>query len=272
MTICHVTPDPRLREFVHRYWIMQDSNPDTGIVHRLIPFGAFEWLFHLGVPTCERYGAFDFRPQPRVFYTGQFLQPVFLRYSGPFKVVGVSFHPWAGDLLAADSARLFTDTTVDFQLLDYRRASSLHERLASSPPSSVGAVLDEYLLGRLSSYRGDPLVRHIVQSMRRDPGHSWPDDGSGLSRRRLEQRFGNVAGISMGAFLRKIRVHRALRQISLFPHRNMTAIGLDSGFYDQSHFIRDFKALTGLTPGHYRKTVTPLTEPVESLIPLAAPT
>jgi AraC-like DNA-binding protein len=50
---------------------------------------------------------------------------------------------------------------------------------------------------------------------------------------------------------------RALLQLHE-PSWPLTAVTYESGFYDQSHFIREFKAFTRLTPGEYRKQMSHL--------------
>jgi AraC-like DNA-binding protein len=50
-----------------------------------------------------------------------------------------------------------------------------------------------------------------------------------------------------------IRRNKSIRfykqQSKYYP--NLTATGIEAEFYDQSHFIKDFKLITGITPGQY---------------------
>lgn len=69
-----------------------------------------------------------------------------------------------------------------------------------------------------------------------------------LSRKQFERLFSEHIGISPKQYLRIIRFQSALHNNSQSNHWSMTQLALESGYYDQSHFINDFKALTGLTP------------------------
>lgn len=56
---------------------------------------------------------------------------------------------------------------------------------------------------------------------------------------------------TLGEYTRKIRVEKAIGLVaSGLP---LTAIAHECGFYDQSHFIRAFKEMTGFLPGGYKK-------------------
>lgn len=68
----------------------------------------------------------------------------------------------------------------------------------------------------------------------------------------LSRSFSRYFGCNLGEYLRMIKIQRAL---ALLPNRqfSLTDIALKCGFSDQSHFIRSFKMLQGITPMAYRK-------------------
>lgn len=62
--------------------------------------------------------------------------------------------------------------------------------------------------------------------------------------------------LTVGEYLRKLRIEFACRQIPL-TDTPLSQIAADAGFYDQSHFTRTFKRLTGMTPTEYRAIYRP---------------
>jgi len=68
----------------------------------------------------------------------------------------------------------------------------------------------------------------------------------------LSRGFSRYFDCNLGAYIRKLKVEKAL---SLMASENLslTEIAYQSGFYDQSHFIRCFKDLNGLGPSQHRK-------------------
>jgi len=72
------------------------------------------------------------------------------------------------------------------------------------------------------------------------------------SVRQLNRKSHEFFGLSTEAL---IHYKRYLSSLRLLHHQNrsLTDIAYQSGFYDQSHFIHDFRDFTGITPSEYRK-------------------
>ena len=58
-------------------------------------------------------------------------------------------------------------------------------------------------------------------------------------------------GMTPKGFLRVIRFQKAIEEISNRTSVDWTSIAHESGYYDQAHFINDFKAFSGYTPSEY---------------------
>lgn len=70
-----------------------------------------------------------------------------------------------------------------------------------------------------------------------------------IGTRQLERRFAAQVGVSPKAFCRFTRLRSAFDALAGHAHRNLADLAAEHGYTDQSHFIRDFKSLTGRTPG-----------------------
>ena len=71
----------------------------------------------------------------------------------------------------------------------------------------------------------------------------------GISQDALEKHFRRIVGASPKQFATIVRLRQAVDLSRQSP--SLTALALDAGYYDQSHFIRDFRAITGDAPGHF---------------------
>ena len=75
---------------------------------------------------------------------------------------------------------------------------------------------------------------------------------AGVSPGRLAKVFRAELGVTMTAYLRRARVDRAA--VLLAGNRmTLAAVAVAAGYHDQSHLARDFKRLTGVTPGQHRR-------------------
>jgi len=69
-----------------------------------------------------------------------------------------------------------------------------------------------------------------------------------ISERQFERRFSQTVGIAPQAYIRVKRFNEAIRLMKTRQYAKLTDIAHALHFHDQSHFIRDVKALSGLTP------------------------
>jgi Helix-turn-helix domain len=63
--------------------------------------------------------------------------------------------------------------------------------------------------------------------------------------------FRENVGLTPKGFLKIIRFQKAIQEIASAKQTNWTSIALESGYYDQAHFINDFKTFSGFTPKQY---------------------
>jgi len=72
-----------------------------------------------------------------------------------------------------------------------------------------------------------------------------------LSRKQFERTFSEYIGISLKQYLKTIRLQASIYLKSKNKNLSLTALAYENGYYDQSHFINDFKIMTGLTPKQF---------------------
>ena len=75
---------------------------------------------------------------------------------------------------------------------------------------------------------------------------------SGLSHRRFELQFRQAAGLNPKAWLRVRRFQAAVKALAAREALPPAELANTLGYSDQSHFIREFRAMAGLTPGRFR--------------------
>ena len=74
---------------------------------------------------------------------------------------------------------------------------------------------------------------------------------AGVHPMHLARVFRRHHGMSMGAFLRRLKLEAACSLLAR-PGTSLADVALQLGFTDQSHFTRTFKAALGVTPGRFR--------------------
>ena len=69
----------------------------------------------------------------------------------------------------------------------------------------------------------------------------------------ISKVFPKYFGCTLGEYIRKIRIEKAISMIRKNPSDPLTSIAHDCGFYDQSHFIKVFRQTTGFLPNEFKK-------------------
>jgi AraC-like DNA-binding protein len=110
------------------------------------------------------------------------------------------------------------------------------------------ACIEKFLLDRFVP-RQDALVQAALQAIYRTKGtlrvHDLTDSLS-LSTDAFEKRFRKIIGTSPKQFATIVRLQSIVRQRR--PDQSMAQLALDAGYFDQSHFNKEFKLFTGLSP------------------------
>jgi AraC-like DNA-binding protein len=76
-------------------------------------------------------------------------------------------------------------------------------------------------------------------------------DQIGLSPKRFIQLFRDQTGFTPKVFCRIRRFQRALESIESRGNVEWAQVALDCGYFDQAHFIHDFRAFSGINPSSY---------------------
>ena len=259
-----------LAPFVRYYWYFEIGEDEVPCSQLSFPYGAFELICYLENPnTMQWVGATDKFFEPAIFYAGQLTKPFIMSFDKKCKCIGASLYPWAGDHLYNIPAGEFTNQLVPLDNLE--KDNGIYDQLKfCTDKNALFDCLERYLLKKLFKKQNDPLVYSIARQIINNPTRQALNlhiSALSLSRRRIEQRFINSTGLSMGAFTRKVRFQKAVHLLKeKHVDINLTAIGLQAGYYDQAHFISDFKAFSGLSPKSFRGETTELKDFLKTLV------
>lgn len=236
-------PPPALSDVVRYFWsIESDDVPTAPATYRLFAESApglvFFYHYNAGLVSGITHTHRDFAMPGKLGMMGAFLYP----YALPFL-----FH---------EPPQGMTNTTVAISDFLGSEGTSLKDEIANAPHSDARiAALSRYLLRKLKTRQQEAnglfqCIQHIVRSKGATTVDALVSD-LGISGRHFDRKFMSAAGTSPKAFSRLIRFHASLSLRKGKDLDNLTALALQAGYYDQSHFIRDFKEFSGLSPKHY---------------------
>ncbi|MFD2933565.1 helix-turn-helix domain-containing protein [Spirosoma flavum] len=159
----------------------------------------------------------------------------------------------AASFLSEPINELFGESLPLDTFVDSTTLNSIEDQLASvSDDWDRIRIVEQFLLSRFQETKADLLVALALQHIYQSKGTiriAALAKNLCISQSPLEKRFRNVVGTSPKKFSSIVRMKQA---ITLFPTAGrLTEIGLESGYFDQAHFINEFKIFTGVTPSEF---------------------
>jgi AraC-like DNA-binding protein len=176
---------------------------------------------------------------------------------GTGRVVGVKFRPGGFQPYFGRSVHTLTNRAVPISAVFGPAGDELAAAVRAEPEAPF-AVMEAFLRAR----RPDPdpqldVLAAIVRTMLDDPAVVRVDELAArhaLSPRTLQRLFRRYVGVSPKWVLQRYRLHEAAERIAEGRDGDWAATALELGYFDQAHFIRDFKALIGASPAQYAGT------------------
>lgn len=255
MKYVELPPAPALRPYVQLIWCLELDGPtEFGPPERIAPDGIAELVFYCTGGMAVRFAGEDFAPQRRSSIVCQTRRYVEIRPSGPVGLISVRFRPWGAlHFLGAPISEL-ADQIVAAQDVWGGIATDLEERLAGAVDASERvALVQRFLLGQLCRYHKDGVETAVRAVWRRKGDVRMAElcRELGISTRTAERVFRAAVGMPPKSYARLARFLHACSVLRRPGWRSLTEAGSACGYYDQAHFIADFKAYAGMTPGEF---------------------
>jgi len=260
-----IKPHPALSPFIESIWI-QESDEDASRrpfpPTHILPTGMIHLIFYYGDPFIHHEDQDDIMA-PEFLAFGQITRPFTVSATGRTGIVLACVYPWgAAPLLGIQSSEI-TNLHLDLRAIFPESAiTKLSEKIASAPDNIVRVnSLQAFLFRVLNKEKRDSLSSEAVRTRNNAYGISPISKLAKdlhLSRRHLLRRFKQAVGLSPKMFANVIRFQKAigLKRLAL----SWQEITRRCNYYDQAHFISEFRSFSGITPESL-----PITSPASSL-------
>jgi AraC-like DNA-binding protein len=238
MTVNKITyrefePELRLKDYIKSYWYF-NIRTNTQKPFDILPDGYFDLLV-----IIKKNRVVDTR------LTGIWSRPVPISYSENTEVFGIRFKPLSIGGLFKFNIKELLDDYQNILLKDFcLKEQILIDSLNGSPEFLVN-YLDKQFLKLIQYNKQDSRLKKCFELIDNSVGTTTVDEISktiGLSSRQLHRLVSNMIGIGIKDYSKIVRVKKSLRDVKNNKQDYFH-------YYDQSHYIREIKQFTGLTPG-----------------------
>jgi AraC-like DNA-binding protein len=245
----HVIRRRPLSDFVDFLWLAQ-GYVQPHAAERILPAGRMDLVISLDATTGWR-----------ALGSGARSGSIVLPTARPLTLIGVGFKPGGGFPFFPCPAGELQDASVALDTLWGPTAHSLRERLLeATTPRNRFVILEEHLLRSLrNGPERHPAVRYALNAFQTAPSAVTVADvvaRTGLSPRKLIEVFRNQVGLTPKMFSRMCRFRHVIGSIRAGAQIDWADTALQCGYFDQPHFIHDFREFAGVSPAAYLRNRT----------------
>jgi len=188
---------------------------------------------------------------PILYVYGQMTQPGTMNHKRePFTTTQIVFKPHALQTLFGVNATALTNACVE--LAEFSAAQLDMRLLEARSDQDCVSLLIGFLGAKLRRRPpADTLIAESLRLIHKNASSIAVNDLLGhlsLSERQFEKRFRQTVGVPPQFYIRIKRFNQAIRLIKMRQFERLTDLAQSLNYYDQSHFIRDVKAFSGITP------------------------
>jgi len=256
-----LTIHKNLEAFVKDIILLESDEVDTK--HK-IPFYADGFP---GIIFAQSANPFFLMPRNKKlsdFYLyGQTIEPISLDVIGSYKLICMRLYPFAARILLGVDPKVLNDDCFNLKMVEGVNTRHTIDLLNSAKTENeLVDLLAEYFLELLenASHNPDYRIKLAINLILNSNGLlsiKEIRDKLHVTERTLERHFLKEIGVTPKQFAKIIQFSSSMKQITDDDYVNLTEIGYESGFADQSHFIRSFKRFSGKTPKEFEKEISP---------------
>lgn len=254
MQYLRIEPSKKLSHYVWFYWMLEGNvSSDNPYIHRTLANASPELIFHYKGPFEE----LTFTNQiEKTFLTGIHAQTNKVRrfiVKSDFGIFGVFLQPYAIPALFGIPSLKIKNELPDLVALLGQEGEDLTEKMMQARDNSQRlSIINHFLEQRLTFYER-PEIANAVQQIYSANGNINIKKlvmHSCLSQRQFERKFKEHIGFSPKTYARIVRFNALLWNYQK-ENATLTQVAVDFGYYDQAHFIQDFRQFSGYNPKTY---------------------
>lgn len=262
-TVYYTIPPPaHLARFVRFFWVLESDQ--SSYLHQAMADVCPELVFHYR-GQFDEIKANGVREKSSISgLQGQTSNTSRFQIHQCFGIFGTYLYPYTLTLLFGIPATEIVDQYTDLCGIIGAEGKQLEEKIMEAADTrervELLSLFLEQKLKKFSNSGSTSAICSSVHLIMQEGGRLKVDtlaQEACLSQRQYERNFKQFTGFSPKLFSRIVRFHAAFNAFkqpignTLAADSTLTQLALDKGYYDQSHFIQDFKQFSGLNPSHF---------------------
>lgn len=238
-------PSEELQFFIEHFWIVEWDLKRESYKQEILSYPSVQLVFENN--NTWIWGV----------VTGKFKRTL----NGKGKVLGVKFRPGAFYPFFRSSVSTITDGVLAFEKIFDEDVSQLEKDILSPDINTKSVERAECFLKNYLPEKDKKIeqINNIIDTIMANRCLIKVEqlvEQVEMSKRSLQRLFKWYVGISPKWVIKRFRLHEVAAKVAEEKEStNWNKLALDLGYYDQAHFIKDFKSVVGETPVEYARSI-----------------
>lgn len=250
-------PHKDLESIVKFYWTLEVPFDPKNQKQKIVPDGCIEMTFNFGDKIKRYTSESNFILHPNAMVMGQRTKSYFILPVGNVDTFAICFYPIGFINFIKTPLENLADKEIPIsELFGQEDGTELEQQMIGAVDSQQRInIIESFLLKRLNQKNTiSNIVKSTVDALLKTNGTTpintiLKDEVS--KRRQLERHFRKQIGISPKQLSKAIRLQTTINLLLNKKSETLTDIAYESEYFDQAHFIKDFKEFTGINPKEF---------------------
>jgi AraC-like DNA-binding protein len=256
-------PHESLEEHIKCFWVLEKEYNSSNQCELVYPDSYFELIFSYSA-SYKLLNPHGMQPLSSVFLIGLLQKPLSLYCDGVARILCVRFYPWGAHTFLPHYVKASNDSARSIDFPHNRMIQKLSNSVEASDYDTAIRNLQQGLLEfSLETIYDRQLVRNASEYLFQKKGQCRIEEVAELCHRSLRQvqrRFNDEYGVTMKSMAQNFRFDEIKKHLTKNPDSDLTEVAYEYGFFDQAHFIKEFKRFSGKTPTDFCKEIKAIQE------------
>lgn len=244
-----------LNQFIEYFFHYEDMTVEYS-KEKLLPDGAVELIINLTEISRKLYD--NQNPNKATFFqkawiSGMREQYILIEAAKKSSVLVVRFKPGGAYPFLRMPVSEIKDQVLELELIFGSRFAEIWEQLMAAPTSQQKfVILEDFFLQKAHNrLEINPVIQFSIEELAGSTSLKTITSQTGYSQKHLIQLFRQHVGLTPKVYARIMRFQEAIHSIEANQQVSWIDLALHCGYYDQAHFINEFRAFSGINPSVY---------------------
>ncbi|MXV53230.1 helix-turn-helix domain-containing protein [Pedobacter sp. HMF7647] len=251
------SPVSILRPYIKSYTVITiEKDLENEVFY---PSGYIDFVVNIAGGSAATIINGERKDTPQIELLGHLTVPTKLMAAKNTRILIARIYPYAASLFFNNPVADFTNYATNLHDVFGQEIRDFNEQLLmTSGVHEQINVMDNYFISKLKANEKKLqkilLMRQLCSRICADyESFDMPafSNDFGMSERKIQNLFLNHVGLNPAGFFSVNRFNKSL-DLVLGSQLSLTFVSYECGYYDQAHFIKDFKKFTGITPSEAR--------------------